>query len=195
MPVTYNVVGAPLPSWWSAPQRIRDLFRLRRIIATLHAGFDEIRFFRDEQYRDAIVTEVATDLLRRRLIGALNSRFTNSPRIGMSTLTPCSTPDKRMWRLQVREKLTKRQQTELRLALYWLDGLPVNQKEALVRGEGLRIKVVDAVIGVIQLAAPHVPLDAEAEPNAPLSMNDAHDDTLASTVVPHPRSATATQAN
>jgi len=81
-----------------------------------------------------------------------------------------------MWRLQVHEKLTKRQQTELRLALYWLDGLPVDKKEALVGGEVLRIKVVDAVISVLRHLTPHIPLDAEAlEPPAPSSTTESDD--------------------
>lgn len=99
------------------------------------------------------------------------------------------------WRLQVRSALNKRQQTELRLALYWLDGLPVDKKEQLVRGEELRITAVDAVIGVIQLAAPHVPLDAEVLESPALSdMPGDGDDTLASLIPPRPQ-PTAAQPN
>jgi hypothetical protein len=92
----------------------------------------------------------------------------------MGIVTTC-TPHKREWRLQVRGKLTKRLQSELRLALYWIDGLPVKEKERLVNGEELRLTVLDAVIGVIQLAAPRVPLDAELLSEAP---SCTHTDTI-----------------
>ena len=68
---------------------------------------------------------------------------------------------KRTWRLQVRRKLRKREQDELRLALYWVEGMSIDEKERLVDGEELVIDVVDMVVGMIQLAAPRIPLDAE----------------------------------
>jgi hypothetical protein len=71
----------------------------------------------------------------------------------MGIVTTC-TPHKRKWRLRVRGKLTKRLQTELRLALYLIDGLRVKEKERLVNGEELRLTVVDAVIGIIDETLP-----------------------------------------
>lgn len=68
---------------------------------------------------------------------------------------------KRTWRLQVRRKLRKREQDELRLALYWVESMSIDEKERLVDGEQLVIDVVDRVVGMIQLAAPRIPLDAE----------------------------------
>jgi len=105
------------------------------------------------------------------------------------------TANKYRWRLQVRGALNKRQQTELRLALYWLDGLPLDKKEQLVRGEELRVTAVDAVISVLQLAAPHIPLDAEVlESPAPSDMPTDGDDALASLIPLRPR-PTAAQPN
>lgn len=68
---------------------------------------------------------------------------------------------KRTWRLQVRRKLGKREQNQLRLALYQIDGMSIDEKERLVEGEELVIDVVDMVVGMIQLAAPRISLDAE----------------------------------
>jgi hypothetical protein len=75
MPVTYYVVGERLPIGWFAPQRIRDLFRMRRLVAALGLqAFDEVRFFHDEAYRDQVVTDTAEHLLRQRLVALLRSR-------------------------------------------------------------------------------------------------------------------------
>jgi hypothetical protein len=95
----------------------------------------------------------------------------------MGINTTC-TASERIWRLRVRGKLTKRQQTELRLALYWINGLPVEQKEKLVNGAELRLTVVDAVISVIQLAAPRVPLDVKLVSDEPRRLVPLHIDAI-----------------
>ncbi len=74
-----------------------------------------------------------------------------------------STPHERNWRLKLKRPLrTKREHTELRLALYCLDGLRFADKERfVVDGEELVVSATNAALALFQFAAPNIALTAE----------------------------------
>jgi hypothetical protein len=73
------------------------------------------------------------------------------------------TPRERTWRLKLKRPLrTKREYTELRLALYCLDGLRFADKERfVVDGEELVVSATNPALALFRLAAPNIALTTE----------------------------------